>query len=149
MTIMYTIGCIIMSLAFALAFYNIMLMFERKRKVWLLPILVVIGAMLILHAIITPKLDKYYEVENPHSYQELFPNAYKEGKQAGLEEGINHGHNEGFKKGHDVGYEEGYRKAIEDAVLVTVMENGNYIISFNGEDNVYTCNITDVNINNQ
>lgn len=109
MTIMYTIGCIIMSLAFALAFYNIILMFERKRKVWLLPILVVIGILLILSAVRTPALDRYYEVENPHSYQGLFPEAYKEG----------------------------YQDAISEAILVEVNDYG-YVISFNGEAHWYS-----------
>lgn len=147
MTIMYTIGCIIMALAFALAFCNILLMFERKRKVWLLPILVVIGTMFILSAIRTPALDKYYEVENPHSYQDLFPNAFKEGYSKGKMEGLDTGFDTGFESGYDNGYREGYKRAIEDAVLVEVTSTG-YIISFNGEDNVYVCNITDVNNSN-
>lgn len=147
MTIMYTIGCIIMSLAFALAFYNIILMFERKRKVWLLPILVVVGILLILSAIRTPALDRYYDVENPHSYQDLFPEAYEEGYNKGNAHGLDNGFDTGFESGYDNGYREGYKKAIEEAVLVTVMEDGSYIISFNGENNVYTCNITGVDIN--
>lgn len=142
MTIMYTIGCIIMSLAFALASLNILQMFERKQKVWLLPILVVIGTFLILSAVRTPALDRYYEVDNPHSYQDLFPEVYKEGYNKGKEEGLDIG----FKNGYDNGYREGYKKAIEEAVLVEVTDTG-YIISFNGEDNVYVCNITDVNNN--
>ena len=109
MTIMYTIGCIIMSLAFALAFYNIVLMFERKCKIWLLPILVVVGALLVLFAARIPALDRYYEVENPHSYQELFPEAYKEG----------------------------YQDAISEAILIEVNDCG-YVISFNGEIHWYS-----------
>lgn len=97
MTIMYTTGIVLMSLAFAMAFYNILLMFEKKRKIWLLPILVVVGILCILCATSTPRLDKYYEVENPHSYQELFPNAYKEG--------------------YTNGYEEGYKRAFETIAL--------------------------------
>ena len=147
MTIMYTIGCIIMSLAFALAFYNIMLMFERKRKVRLLPIFVVIGVLLILSAIRTPALDRYYDVEKPHSYQDLFPEAYKEGYNKGKEDGLDTGFDIGFESGYDNGYREGYKRAIEEAVLVEVTDTG-YIISFNGENNVYVCNITDVNNNN-
>lgn len=88
MTIMYTTGCIIMSLAFALAFYNIILMFERKRKVWLLPILVVVGMLFLLHATSVPRLDKYYGVNNPRSYQSIFPEAYEEGYNAGYEAAI-------------------------------------------------------------
>lgn len=147
MTIMYTTGCIVISLAFALAFYNIILMFERKRKVWLLPILVVIGVLLILSAVRTPALDRYYDVENPHSYQDLFPEAYKEGYNKGKEDGLDTGFDIGFESGYDKGYREGYKRAIEEAVLVEVTDTG-YIISFNGEDNVYVCNITDVNNNN-
>lgn len=114
MTIMYTIGIIIMSLAFTLSFYNILLMFERKCKVWLLPILVVIGTMLILQSTSIPRLDRYYGEENPHSYQDLFPEAYKEG----------------------------YKKAIEDAVLIEVTDTS-YTISFNGEDNFYIHSVPD------
>jgi hypothetical protein len=110
-----------MSLAFVLAFYNILLMFGRKRKIWLLPVLVVIGSFLIVTAARIPILDKYYGVENPHSYQELFSEAYEEG------------------------YRDGYKKAIEEAQLITVMNNGRYIIDFNGNSHVYSCNITDVN----
>ena len=107
MTIMY-IGIVLVSLAFALAFYNIVLMFERKCKIWLLPILVVVGALLVLFAARMPALDRYYEIENPHSYQELFPEAYKEG----------------------------YQDAIHDAVLIEVNDYG-YVISFNGEAHYY------------
>lgn len=146
MTIMYTIGCIIMSLAFALAFYNILLMFERKRKIWLLPILVVIGTMLIISAARTPALDRYYGVDNPHSYQDLFPESYEEGYNKGNAEGLDIGFDTGFESGYDYGYREGYKKAIEDAVLIEVTDTG-YIISFNGQNNVYVCNITDVNNN--
>lgn len=108
MTIMYTIGCIIMSLAFALAFYNILLMFERKRKIWLLPILVVIGTMLIISAARTPALDRYYGVDNPHSYQDLFPESYAEG----------------------------YHEAIKNAILIEDNEYY-YVISFNGVEHMY------------
>ena len=90
---MYTIGIIILSLAFILSLLNIIEMLERKRKVWILPILVVVGILLVLCAAQQPRLDKYYEVENPHSYQDLFPEAYKEG------------------------FENGYKRAIEEAVL--------------------------------
>ena len=123
MTIMYTTGCIIMSLAFALAFYDILLMFERKRKIWLLPILVVIGTMLIISAARTPALDKYYEVDNPHSYQDLFPEAYKEG------------------------YGDGYEKAIKSASLIRIDEDS-YVISFNGQNHIYVHSTTDANYNN-
>ena len=108
MTIMYTIGIVLLSLAFALAFYDILLMSEGKLKIYLLPILVVAGTMLILVTTSTPRLDKYYEVDNPHSYQDIFPDAFNEG----------------------------YNKAIEEAVLVTMTKNG-YILSFNGEEHVY------------
>lgn len=107
-TIMY-IGIVLVALAFTLSFYNIVLMFERKCKVWLLPILVVIGTILILFATSTPRLDRYYEVENPHSYQELFPEAYKEG----------------------------YQDAISEAILIEVNDYG-YVISFNGEAHWYS-----------
>lgn len=108
MTIMYTIGCIVMSLAFTLAFYNIVLMFERKRKVCLLPILVIVGVLLVLFAARMPALDRYYEAQNPHSYQDLFPEAYKEG----------------------------YQDAISEAIL-TEVNDYEYIISFNGEAHYY------------
>lgn len=108
MSIMHTIGWVLLALAFTLSFYNIVLMFERKRKVWLLPILVVIGTILVLFATSIPRLDRCYEVENPHSYQELFPEAYKEG----------------------------YQDAIHDAVLIEVNDYG-YVISFNGEAHYY------------
>ena len=108
MTIMYTIGIVLLSLAFALSFYNILLMFERRRKIWLLPVLVVTGCFLLLMAGSKPRLDRYYEKENPASYEQLFPNAFNEG----------------------------YNKAIEEAVLVTMTKNG-YILSFNGEEHFY------------
>ena len=111
MTIMYTVGMFLLSLAFVLSIFNIIEMIERKDKVWILPIFVVGGILLILCATQQPRLDKYYEVENPHSYQELFPNAYAEG----------------------------YKAAIKDAVLVETTDNG-YVISFNGEDNIYVYN---------
>lgn len=135
MTIMYTVGCIIMSIAFALAFYNIILMFERKRKIWLLPILVVSGILLVLCATQQPRLDRYYQVENPASYQDLFPDAYAEG----FNNGISTAHEAGYESGHEDGYREGYEAAIKDAVLVEMTDNG-YIISFNGEDNIYVYN---------
>lgn len=109
MAIIYTIGIILISLAFTLAFYNIVLMFERKCKVWLLPILVVVGVLLVIFAMRMPALDRYYEVENPHSYQELFPEAY----------------------------EEGYQDAISEAILIEVNDYG-YVISFNGEAHWYS-----------
>lgn len=107
MTIMYTIGIILMSAAFAFSFfYTISLMAERK--FWMLPILVVVGTMFILTAISTPRLDRYYGVKKPHSYQDLFPEAYKEG----------------------------YQEAIKNAILIKANEYG-YIISFNGEEHIY------------
>lgn len=109
MTIMYTIGWVIMALAFTLSLYNIVLMFERKHKIWLLPILVVIGTIFVLFATSIPRLDRYYEVENPYSYQDLFPEAYKEG----------------------------YQDAISEAVLIEVNDYG-YVISFNGEAHWYS-----------
>lgn len=108
MTIMYTIGIILMSLAFALALYDILLMSEGKLKIYLLPILVVVGTMLILVTTSTPRLDKYYGVDNPHSYQDIFPDAFNEG----------------------------YNKAIKEAVLIDITESG-YILSFNGEEHFY------------
>lgn len=111
----YIIGWVLLALAFVISLFNIIEMLERKRKVWILPILVVVGVLLVLCAAQQPRLDKYYEIENPHSYQELFPEAYKEG------------------------FENGYKRAIEEAVLVETTDTG-YIISFNGKDNVYVYN---------
>ena len=108
MTIVYTIGIVLMSLAFALAFYDILLMSEGKLKIYHLPILVVVGTMLILVTTSTPRLDKYFQVNNPHSYQDLFPEAYGEG----------------------------YHKAIKDAILIEDNEYY-YIISFNGTEHMY------------
>ena len=111
MTIMYTVGMFILSLAFILSLFNIIEMIKREGKVWILPILVVSGILLVLCATQQPRLDKYYQVENPASYQDLFPDAYAEG----------------------------YEAAIKDAVLIEVTDNG-YVISFNGEDNIYVYN---------
>ena len=123
MTIIYYAGMFILSIAFILSIFNIIDMIEKKSKVWILPILVVTGIILILYATQQPRLDKYYQVENPASYQELFPDAYEEG------------------------FNNGYEAAIKDAILVETTDT-EYIISFNGEDNIYVCNITDVNNNN-
>ena len=108
MTIMYTIGIVLMSLAFAIAFYNILLMAEGKRKVWMLPILVVVGTLLVIVAASTPRVDRYYRTNNPRSYQDLFPEAY----------------------------EEGYHEAINDAILIEDNEYY-YVISFNGVEHMY------------
>ena len=107
MTIMYTIGIVLLSIAFAISFFYTCLLMA-KRKFGALPILIVVGTMLILIAISTPRLDRYYEVENPHSYQDLFPEAYKEG----------------------------YQDAINEAVLIEANKYG-YIISFNGKEHWY------------
>lgn len=107
MTTMYTIGIILLSIAFAISFFcTFSLMAEGK--FWMLPISVILGTILILTATSIPRLDRYYGVENPHSYQDLFPEAYKEG----------------------------YQEAIENAVLIKANEYG-YIISFNGEEHIY------------
>ena len=135
MTIMYTVGMFLFSLAFVLSLYNIILMIERKDKIWLLPIFVVIGTFLVLCATQQPKLDRYYQVENPASYQDLFPNAYKEG----VKESTSTAYESGHENGYEIGYEAGYEAAIKNAVLIEVTDNG-YIISFNGEDNVYVYN---------
>ena len=135
MTIMYTVGMFILSLAFVLSLFNIIEMIEGKNKIWILPILVVGGILLVLCATQQPRLDKYYQVENPASYQYLFPDAYAEG----FSNGISAAHEAGYESGHEDGYREGYEAAIKDAVLVEVTDNG-YIISFNGEDNIYVYN---------
>lgn len=124
MTIMYTIGIVLMSLAFAIAFYNILLMAEGKRKVWMLPILVVVGTMLILVTTSTPRLDKYYEVDNPHSYQDIFPDAYEEGYE------------DAYGDAYEEGYGEGYHEAIKDAILIEDNKHY-YVISFNGVEHMY------------
>lgn len=108
MTIMYTIGVILISIAFALALYDILLMSEGKLKIYPLPILVVIGIMLILVTTSTPRLDKYFQANNPHSYQDIFPDAFNEG----------------------------YNKAIKEAILIDMTESG-YILSFNEEEHFY------------
>lgn len=142
MTIVWTIGWILLATAFAVGVYNILHMLEGKSKAYLLPWLVVIGMLMILGAMRAPALDKYYGVEEPKSYEAIMPDAYNEGYETGKKEGLDTGHDIGFEGGYDYGYREGYKRAIEEAVLVTVMEDGSYIISFNGEDNVYTCNVT-------
>lgn len=139
MTIMYTVGMFLFSLAFVLSLLNIVEMIERKRKVWLLPILVVIGTFLVLCATQQPKLDRYYQVENPASYQDLFPDAYKEGYNNGVKESTSTTYESGHENGYEIGYEAGYEAAIKNAVLIEVTDNG-YIISFDGEDNVYVYN---------
>lgn len=108
MTIMYTIGIVLLSLALALSFFNILEMFEKKRKIWLLPILVVTGCFLLLMAGSKPRLDRYYKIDKPASYQDLFPKAYKEG----------------------------YQDAINEAILIEIDDYG-YSISFNGEVHQY------------
>ena len=135
MTIMYTIGISLLSIAFTLSFFKIIEMIERESKIWILPILVVAGILLVLCATQKPRLDKYYQVENPASYQDLFPDAYAEG----FSNGISTAHEAGYESGHEDGYREGYEAAIKEAVLVEVTDNG-YIISFNGEDNIYVYN---------
>lgn len=135
MTIMYTVGMFLLSIAFALSLFNIIEMIERKSKIWILPILIVVGILLVLWATQKPRLDRYYQVENPASYQDLFPDAYAEG----FSNGISTAHEAGYESGHEDGYREGYEAAIKEAVLVEVTDNG-YIISFNGEDNIYVYN---------
>lgn len=139
MTIMYTVGMFILSLAFVLSLFNIIKMIEEKSKIWILPILVVGGTLLVLCAVQQPRLDKYYDVENPVSYQDLFPDAYKEGYNNGVKESTSTAYESGHENGYEIGYEAGYEAAIKNAVLIEVTDNG-YIISFNGEDNFYVYN---------
>ena len=108
MTIMYTIGIVLLSIAFTFSFFSTCLLMA-ERKFWMLPISIVIGTILILVAISTPRLDRYYGVENPHSYQDLFPEAYKEG----------------------------YQDAIMDAQLIEVNDYC-YAINFNGQIHYYS-----------
>ena len=87
MTITYTIGIVLLSIAFIISFFcTFSLMAERK--FWMLPISVILGIMLILAAISIPKLDRYYDVNNPSSYQDLFPEAYAEGYAAGYKKAL-------------------------------------------------------------
>lgn len=139
MTTMHTIGCIIISIAFVLSLFTIIDMVKGNNKIWILPILIVVGIFLILCATQKPILDRYYQVENPSSYRELFPETYDEGYNAGFKDGVSSINKTSYEAGHNTGYKEGYEKAIKDAVLIEVTDN-RYIISFNGEDNIYVYN---------
>lgn len=108
MTIMYTTGWVLLAIAFAISFYNVAEMIESKSKIYIVPILVVVSVLLILTAQNKPRLDKYYQVENPSVYAELYPEAYKEG----------------------------YIDAILQASLIEVNDYG-YTIDFNGEEHFY------------
>ena len=105
----YIIGWVLLALAFAISLFNIIEMTEGKSKVCLVPILVVVSVLFILTAQNKPRLDRYYQVEDPMSYTELYPEAYKEG----------------------------YQDAISEAILIEVNEYG-YIISFDGEAHCYS-----------
>lgn len=108
MTIMYSIGWFLLALAFVVSFYNMIEMVEGRNKIYIVPILVIVSVLLILTAQSKPRLDRYYQVDNPSRYEELYPEAYKEG----------------------------YTDAVLQASLVEVNDYG-YIISFNGKEHFY------------
>lgn len=104
----YIIGWVLLALAFAISLFNIIEMTEGKSKVCIVPILVAVSVLFLLIAQNKPRFDRYYQVENPMSYADLYPEAYKEG----------------------------YTDAVLQATLVEVNDYG-YIISFNGEEHFY------------
>ena len=104
----YTIGWILLAFGFVISLHNVIEMIEGKSKIYLVPILVVVSVLLILTAQNKPRLDKYYQLENPMTYKELYPEAYKEG----------------------------YQDAIIDAQLIEVNDY-NYAINFNGQIHCY------------
>lgn len=122
MTITYKIGCILAFLAFIVALYDIIRAILNRRRIKLLPVLMVISTLLIIPSI--------------KAQSQSYKDGFRKGSQLGLETGFNQGFNSGVQNSYDVGY----RKAIEDACLVYIRDDGDYIISFNGEEHLYNKN---------
>ena len=151
MAVTYTIGRIITSLAFVFASCNVIWAFVRKRKIKSTP---VFAAIILALLLLSLEVHVAFEGENNMSQKPITPpmwttsafSAYNEGYGRGSSIGIDLGFDEGFNSGYETAYNEaykkGYEKAIEDASLVSIKEDGCYLISFNGEEHMYHKNNT-------